>query len=374
MIKTKISLKDKKRSPIGVTGLLVAFVFTATGCSQVPEYVNPIEWYNDTKAWITGEDSGRPGIKKIEGNSVKKATDFPKLASVPERPKTPSRSDFQKMASGLIADRASARYSDNELRAREEIPPRVRASKTSPVDVSQDRKRVRAKVPLTSASRKIVEASELRPRALPGRNRKNSPALKNSKKSRSALPTKPLSDRSKIVSMSPPPKAKLLSRNSKSWGDGTIFADADKFAPRFPARPGSIEDSRSVSPSVAEPIFSGLPVAIVYFENSSSVLTSESKNRIRKAYRLYNNTSRGPVHVVGHASSRTPNLEQTKHQLANFNISNKRANSVVKELIRLGVDPRSILISGMSDHRPAFLEVMPAGEAGNRRAEIYFNQ
>ena len=110
MIKTKISLKDKKRSPIGVTGLLVAFVFTATGCSQVPEYVNPIEWYNDTKAWITGEDSGRPGIKKIEGNSVKKATDFPKLASVPERPKTPSRSDFQKMASGLIADRASARY------------------------------------------------------------------------------------------------------------------------------------------------------------------------------------------------------------------------------------------------------------------------
>ena len=78
--------------------------------------------------------------------------------------------------------------------------------------------------------------------------------------------------------------------------------------------------------------------------------------------------------MVGHASSRTSNLGQSKHQLANFNISNKRANSVVKELISLGVDPRLILMSGMSDHRPAFLEVMPAGEAGNRRAEIYFNQ
>jgi outer membrane protein OmpA-like peptidoglycan-associated protein len=165
-----------------------------------------------------------------------------------------------------------------------------------------------------------------------------------------------------------------LSKNSKSWGNGTIFAEADKFAPRFPARPGSIEDSRAVSGSVAEPILGGLPVAIVYFENSSSVLTSESKNRIRKAYQLYQNTSRGPIHVVGHASSRTPNLGQSKHQLANFNISNKRANSVVKELISLGVDPRLILMSGMSDHRPAFLEVMPAGEAGNRRAEIYFNQ
>ena len=101
---------------------------------------------------------------------------------------------------------------------------------------------------------------------------------------------------------------------------------------------------------------------------------SESKNRIRKAYKLYKNTSRGPIHVVGHASSRTSILGQSKHQLANFNISNKRANSVVKEFIRLGVDPRSILMSGMSDHLPAFLEVMPAGEAGNRRAEIYFNQ
>ena len=374
MIKTKRSFRGKKRSVIAVTGLLVAFVFTATGCSQVPEYVNPIEWYNDTKAWITGEDSGRPGIKKIEGNSVKKATDFPKLASVPERPKTPSRSDFKKMASGLIADRASARYSDNELRAQEEIPPRARASKASPSDTRQDRKPLREKVPPTSVSRKTIEASELRSLAIPSQNRKNSLDFKNSEKSRSALPTKPLSDRSTIVSMSPPPKAKLLSKNSKSWGNGTIFAEADKFAPRFPARPGSIEDSSAVSGSVAEPILGGLPVAIVYFENSSSVLTSESKNRIRKAYKLYQNTSRGPIHVVGHASSRTPNLGQSKHQLANFNISNKRANSVVKELITLGVDPRLILMSGMSDHRPAFLEVMPAGEAGNRRAEIYFNQ
>ena len=278
------------------------------------------------------------------------------------------------MASGLIADRASARYSDNELRAQEEIPPRARASKASPSDTRQDRKPLREKVPPTSVSRKTIEASELRSLAIPSQNRKNSLDFKNSEKSRSALPTKPLSDRSTIVSMSPPPKAKLLSKNSKSWGNGTIFAEADKFAPRFPARPGSIEDSSAVSGSVAEPILGGLPVAIVYFENSSSVLTSESKNRIRKAYKLYQNTSRGPIHVVGHASSRTPNLGQSKHQLANFNISNKRANSVVKELITLGVDPRLILMSGMSDHRPAFLEVMPAGEAGNRRAEIYFNQ
>jgi hypothetical protein len=114
MIKTKRSFRGKKRSVIAVTGLLVSFIFTATGCSQVPEYVNPIEWYKDTKAWITGEESGRPGIKKIERNSAQKGTDFPELASVPERPNTPSRSDFKKMASGLIADRASARYSDCE--------------------------------------------------------------------------------------------------------------------------------------------------------------------------------------------------------------------------------------------------------------------
>ena len=356
------------------TGFFVAFLLTATGCTQIPEYANPIEWYKDTTAWITGENYNSPQVEKSQVNKAQKTAGFRPLASVPQRPKRPSKSDVKKMTTGLIADRASALYSDNKLRAQEESPPRPQVSRTSSQPISQERKAPRVKVLPDTNSRNEIETSKLGPNGILRKNGKNRVGPKNFEKSNAGLITKPLSDRPKIVSTSPPSKANILSRNGKPWGDGTIFAPADKFAPRFPARPTLGKSSRSVSGSLAEPNLGELPVAIVYFDNSSSVLTKQSQARIRKAFQLYKNTSMGPIHVVGHASSRTPNLGQSKHQMANFNISTKRANTVVNELIRLGVDPRSILISGMSDHLPAFLEVMPAGEAGNRRAEIYFNQ
>ena len=356
------------------TGFFVAFLLTATGCSQIPEYANPIEWYKDTTAWITGENYNSPQVEKSQVNKAQKTAGFPPLASVPQRPKRPSKSDVKKMTTGLIADRASALYSDNKLRAQEESPPSAQASKTSSQRISQDRKAPKVKALPNTNFRNEIESSKPGSNGILRKHGKNLVGSKNYQKSNAGLITKPLFDRPKIVSTSPPPKANNLSRNSKPWGDGTIFAPADKFAPRFPARPASSEGSRSVSGSLAEPNLGELPVAIVYFDNSSSVLTKQSQARIRKAFELYKNTSMGPIHVVGHASSRTSNLGQSKHQMANFNISTKRANSVVNELIRLGVNPRSILISGMSDHLPAFLEVMPAGEAGNRRAEIYFNQ
>jgi flagellar motor protein MotB len=36
------------------------------------------------------------------------------------------------------------------------------------------------------------------------------------------------------------------------------------------------------------------------------------------------------------------------------------------------VEPRAIRVGASSDSDPVFFEVMPAGESGNRRVEIYF--
>ena len=41
-------------------------------------------------------------------------------------------------------------------------------------------------------------------------------------------------------------------------------------------------------------------------------------------------------------------------------------------LERLGVPPEIIVVTAMSDQDPAYFEVMPAGEAGNRRVAIFF--
>ena len=81
---------------------------------------------------------------------------------------------------------------------------------------------------------------------------------------------------------------------------------------------------------------------------------------------------RGAIRIVGHASSRTVDMDLALHNLVNFQVSLDRAQAVARELMRLGVDPRAVRVGASSDGDPVFCEVMPAGESGNRRVEIYF--
>ena len=64
-------------------------------------------------------------------------------------------------------------------------------------------------------------------------------------------------------------------------------------------------------------------------------------------------------------------MERARHQLANFRMSYNRAKAVERELLRMGVEPSVLTVSAVSDQEPLFVEVMPAGEAGNRRVEIF---
>ena len=60
-----------------------------------------------------------------------------------------------------------------------------------------------------------------------------------------------------------------------------------------------------------------------------------------------------------------------QHQLANFNVSIKRANSVASALNELGVDSNMLRAEALADSQPVYHEFMATGEAGNRRAEIF---
>ena len=57
--------------------------------------------------------------------------------------------------------------------------------------------------------------------------------------------------------------------------------------------------------------------------------------------------------------------------MINFRVSVDRANAVARELIRLGSKKNQLSVDAVSDTAPLYYEVMPMGEAGNRRAEIY---
>lgn len=113
-----------------------------------------------------------------------------------------------------------------------------------------------------------------------------------------------------------------------------------------------------------------IPPYVVSFAHGSTGLSAEDRQKIATAAAsaaAYN----GIVRVVGHASSRTGDLGVGDHLLANFKVSMKRANAVANELIRAGVDPSRVIVEAKGDAVPVYYESMPAGEAGNRRAEIF---
>ena len=66
-------------------------------------------------------------------------------------------------------------------------------------------------------------------------------------------------------------------------------------------------------------------------------------------------------------------MDLVRHKLVNFRVSAARADSVARELVKLGARPDSLFVGAVSAQYPMYHEYMPSGEAGNRRAEIFID-
>nr|MCS5599252.1 OmpA family protein [Rhodospirillales bacterium] len=113
-------------------------------------------------------------------------------------------------------------------------------------------------------------------------------------------------------------------------------------------------------------------VATILFDNGSAKLNISDRRVLRQVV-AHHKQNGGTLRVVGHASSRTQNLDPARHQLVNFKISAARADAVLKQLVRYGTRASNLVVSSVSDTMPKYLESMPSGEAGNRRAEIFLD-
>jgi outer membrane protein OmpA-like peptidoglycan-associated protein len=121
---------------------------------------------------------------------------------------------------------------------------------------------------------------------------------------------------------------------------------------------------------VSLPHFGMEKVATIIFSNGSWKL-SETDLKILADVSALHRLRGGAVNVVGHASSRTKTMDEGRHHQVNLKISLSRADSVARALIRMGLPRDAISIDARADSEPLYHEVMPTGEAGNRRAEIY---
>jgi len=115
------------------------------------------------------------------------------------------------------------------------------------------------------------------------------------------------------------------------------------------------------------------PAAVVMFPGDGTRLTASAREQVRAAVAEFQSRGgSGFIKVVGHASSRTPNMPVEKHLVAIFEKSQQRANAVAAEIIREGVPASRVLVEAVGDSQPVYYESMPQGEEGNRRAEIFF--
>jgi outer membrane protein OmpA-like peptidoglycan-associated protein len=114
------------------------------------------------------------------------------------------------------------------------------------------------------------------------------------------------------------------------------------------------------------------PAAIVYFPGDGINLSKTALAEVRQTVLAFKATGgTGSIKVVGHASSRTPNMTVERHLELIFQKSQARANAVAQALIRAGVPAAKVQIEAVGDSQPIYYESMPKGEDGNRRAEIF---
>ena len=247
----------------------------------------------------------------------------PELSSVPPRPEAPTPPDVrQRVVEGLVADRENARYSDQAIRLQGSSRETARAAATKSATTT-----TAPPPPQISAASDRGTASPTQIAPVP---------------------------RTQPARAAPPPPVPTGPRPSVQVDPTAIDG-----GPVFPATPSRTTFDQQV--------------ATIHFAHSSTKLDDRDR-RVLAEVASAQRQNGAEIIVVGHASQRTKQLNKVEHDLANFRISLARANRVATQLIEMGVAPEKVRVEASADGDPRYSEAMPTGEAGNRRAEIYFRQ
>jgi outer membrane protein OmpA-like peptidoglycan-associated protein len=156
--------------------------------------------------------------------------------------------------------------------------------------------------------------------------------------------------------------------------DYSVLSGLQAGAPTTSYRPatGGVAPVEAYSPSGSIPGV-GQAVGYVYFGNGSSHLSTADRQVLQQVAQLQR-IQGGVLRIIGHASARTGNMEALEQQQVNHEVSMARATAVAHALVEYGVQPILVQVAAAGDDQTLYAESTPAGEAGNRRAEVYLSQ
>lgn len=315
-------------------------------------------------------------------------SDTPSLTSVPNRPAAGSAAVRNRVVEGLISDRDNARYTDEAIRLQGSTRPATvnqAASVPAPV-ASPTPAPVTAQIAVTPSpppapiARTETTTASVTPPTAPTQIRQALPGDTNGTQIRQALPGDSNGTQIRQALPSASTQQAQIRQQLPQAGGPQIRQALPQIASTAPSAPSSqsvVVDMSALGGGGYTPVSAQISreaqVATIQFGRSSSRLDARDQQLIN-AVATAQRQSGGNVLVVGHASSRTQQLPKNRHEVANFQVSFARANAVAQALIRAGVASDRVTVEAVSDGQPVYSESMPTGEAGNRRAEIYFLQ
>ena len=358
-----------------------------TGCSSVPDALNPVEWARSVGTVFDDEDPRAADAKARAERRPVPGLDrpFPNLSSVPGRPAVAPVGDRDRIAQGLRADRENARYADDAVRrppaaapiaasavgsrpnpgaigpggvgagatvAQASLPARLAAEPTPPVRSADPVMAAPAPAmvapssvaaaPRPPVSREVLQAQAAAPAAGPSAAVTSVPAA-------AAVPAVP--PRAAV----PEPQASVAS---------TPRAAERQVAARSPAGRDATTDPAAQGVSYR--------AAVIYFDQDSSSLSAEDAAAIREVARFHRQTG-GRVRVVGHAAGDAAVTSGQRLRDATLRVSTARAEAVARQLVQFGVPQRSVAVRGAGEGEPMVRDGTADAVTRNRRAEIYID-
>jgi len=387
MTREKVNMDKKTTRSLSGSILALVAVGFVTGCSQVPDAVNPMQWYNNSVEFFAGEDSAEAEVQNTgdTGQSAAASSngsdaEFPLLSGVEQQQQ---RVVARERAKGLVADVEGRKYAPAIARQGEPVtappppPPAVTAEAPAPTPVT-----TAAAAPASAAAPATQTASAAgtvaaaqpaasQPRQLPvtgnaqhddfqARFAKRLAEIRTQASLGTTMPVSAIAPTTYDTNVD----TVVVSSTGIEAGYGTPAPALAEGIPTINSQSTYVEQGMpAIGPGAVK-------VATIRFENGSSKLSSRDRQILANVMKLKKERG-GTIRVVGHASSRTRNTDPVMHKMINFRVSAARADAIAQELMRMGADRAQLQINAISDSAPQYLEIMPTGEAGNRRAEIY---
>ncbi|HEV8015878.1 MAG TPA: OmpA family protein [Stellaceae bacterium] len=350
-----------------------------TGCSSVPDAVNPVSWYRDVTGASKNDDlgDGQNQQNLEEGASEP----YPNLASVPAAPDTALSSvDRDKLVNSLLADRVNAQYSADNLHAGEvtgNVPPpspQTRSGSSAPVSATTAAPSpASAAAPPAPPPASSTPATPPAPPPPPPQARNPSPATAANPPSKppprgSQAPPAESSLQSPSIQNLPEPETARPAPPAPHIPPPNQVASAAPPSARAPVlRPPSAQQQQQAAapadvPATAPTHHSGVSyrVADVSFAPGSAYLSGALRGTISEIVKLHNDQG-GKIRIVGFGEATGQNAA-----VAGLTLALDRAQAVAVALTDSGVAAADISVESAP--------VPARGGADAPRAEVYLEQ